>query len=196
MSIDYERVSGGLDFTGEATIGGIKFQKMGVGLCIGQIVDSDNFKVTGMTFKHSLQGLTSDTTKTVNAYTRCHLVFLLFCAIIGVLNSKSTKISKSLFRTSQATTRVAPRLFPVHILQYKLYPILCKPFSLEGTTSLKEWSRELLEQGLHQLKNAHSYRYSQNQSQARRRCPSSQREKTHLRRGAVRSSYRQWHHHR
>src|SRR5260370_16259080 len=85
MFIDYERVSGGLDFTGEATIGGIIFQKMGVGLCIGQIVDSDDFEVMGMAFKYSLQGLTSDATKTVNTYTRCHLVFLLFCPIIGVL---------------------------------------------------------------------------------------------------------------
>src|SRR2546423_7798371 len=97
MSIDDERVSGCLDFAGEATIGGVILQKMGISLCIGQIVDGDDFEVMRMTLKYSLQRLTPDATKTINTYTSCHLAFLLFALRSNrCCEQYSTNISKTL----------------------------------------------------------------------------------------------------
>ena len=61
-----------LDFSGEAAIGGVIFQKMSVCFCIGQIVDCDDFKVTSVPLKDSLERLSPNAPKAVNTDASCH----------------------------------------------------------------------------------------------------------------------------
>src|SRR5215472_11065441 len=88
MSVDYERVSSCFNRARETSICGVIFKEVGVGSCVGDVVDGDNFEIVWIEVKHRFQRLATNTAETVNAYTSCHAQNLLLCFQLGMCVGK------------------------------------------------------------------------------------------------------------
>jgi len=62
------------NFSVKFAIAGIIFEELGVGLGVPKIVDADYFEFIRVTFQDDLEKLTTDASKSVNAYFYCHCI--------------------------------------------------------------------------------------------------------------------------
>jgi hypothetical protein len=71
-AVDADLVSRGADVTGEGPIRRVVLQKVGVGLCVGQVVDGDDVQLVRVQVVNSFVDLPADAAEAVNAYADGH----------------------------------------------------------------------------------------------------------------------------
>ena len=67
FAVDGETVFQGLHLAGEAPVGAVIFQEMGVGFGVGQVIDRHDLKVFRVPFQCCFQNLPADASKSVDA---------------------------------------------------------------------------------------------------------------------------------
>ena len=77
LAVDADGAVDGADLAGEGAVGAVVFQKMGVGLWIGEVVYGNDFDVIRMVVVDSLEDLAADAAEPVDADSGGHGVSLL-----------------------------------------------------------------------------------------------------------------------